>query len=158
MHIFTKQQLQKHLDESKIYYCYYHTPAGLLRIWSTDLGIYKTEFVEQEIMLPQYTLVDAITPTQFVVVGTPFQIAVWQAALTIPRGQTTSYKDLAQRIGKPTAFRAVANALKINAIAYFIPCHRVLKANNDICGYNWGVERKIKLLEAEEITLHSKTS
>lgn len=148
---FNPAEFTAHLQSSTHYYCYYKTPAGILRVFSTALGIYKTEFVDKETLLADYTLVDAITPTGFILVGTPFQIQVWQAALKIPRGKTTNYKTIAHRIGKPTAFRAVANALKQNNIAFYIPCHRVLKANNDICGYNWGVGRKKQLLEAEGI-------
>lgn len=158
MHIFTQQDFKKHLEQAAIYYCYYQTPAGLLRILSTDLGIYKTEFVPMDVDITGYTRVNAPPSKAYILVGTQFQILVWQAALTIPQGQTAHYKQIARHIGYPTAARAVANALKHNKIAYFIPCHRVLRANKDICGYNWGVERKIQLLEAEGITLHAKTS
>lgn len=150
---FTPVQLATHLAESQTYYCYFATPAGLLLILATDLGIYKTEFVPQETPIATGSKVDALSATTLILVGTPFQQLVWQAALSIARGKTASYKGIASHIGRPKAYRAVANALRCNKIAYFVPCHRVLRANNDICGYNWGVERKIALLNSEKKTL-----
>lgn len=81
--------------------------------------------------------------------GTLFQKRVWSALQTIPYGTTVSYADIACRIEKPSACRAVANANRANTIAILIPCHRVIKADGDLCGYNGGVERKRWLLEHE---------
>lgn len=81
--------------------------------------------------------------------GTVFQQRVWQALQTIAPGQTTSYSELAQRIGSPKAVRAVASACAANVLAVVIPCHRVVRINGDLSGYRWGVERKRKLLERE---------
>ena len=81
--------------------------------------------------------------------GTVFQQCVWQALLTIGPGQTTSYSDLAQRIGSPKAVRAVASACAANVLAVAIPCHRVVRMNGDLSGYRWGVERKRTLLNRE---------
>lgn len=82
--------------------------------------------------------------------GTAFQKRVWSALQTIPYGTTVSYADIACRIENPTACRAVASANRANAIAILIPCHRVIKADGDLCGYNGGVERKRWLLEHEQ--------
>lgn len=81
--------------------------------------------------------------------GTAFQQRVWQVLQTIAPGQTTSYSDLAQRIGSPKAVRAVASACAANVLAVAIPCHRVVRINGDLSGYRWGVERKRTLLERE---------
>jgi len=81
--------------------------------------------------------------------GTSFQQRVWQALQTIKPGQTTSYSELAQRIGSPKAVRAVAGACAANVLAVAIPCHRVVRNNGDLSGYRWGVERKKTLLEIE---------
>lgn len=82
--------------------------------------------------------------------GTVFQQRVWQALQTIQPGETTSYSDLAQRIGSPKAARAVASACAANVLAVVIPCHRVVRNNGDLSGYRWGVERKRALLELEQ--------
>lgn len=81
--------------------------------------------------------------------GTVFQRRVWQALQAIPQGQTVSYTELAQRLGQPGAIRAVASACANNHIALAIPCHRVVRANGDLAGYRWGVERKAELLRRE---------
>jgi AraC family transcriptional regulator of adaptative response/methylated-DNA-[protein]-cysteine methyltransferase len=81
--------------------------------------------------------------------GTAFQQRVWQALREIPAGQTTSYSEIAQRIGEPKSARAVAQACGANKIAVAIPCHRVLRNDGALSGYRWGVERKRALLEKE---------
>ncbi|MCZ6764309.1 MAG: methylated-DNA--[protein]-cysteine S-methyltransferase [Alphaproteobacteria bacterium] len=81
--------------------------------------------------------------------GTPFQLKVWGALLRIPAGQVTSYGDLASHLGMPRATRAVASAVGRNAIAWIIPCHRVLRANGAISGYRWGVRPKRLMLAWE---------
>lgn len=81
--------------------------------------------------------------------GTAFQRQVWQALQDIPFGTTASYTDIAERIGKPTAARAVATACASNTLALAIPCHRVIRGNGDLAGYRWGVERKRELLQRE---------
>lgn len=81
--------------------------------------------------------------------GTAFQQRVWQALRQIPPGQTLSYAELAERIGAPTAVRAVAQACGANSLAVAIPCHRVVRSDGALSGYRWGVERKRQLLERE---------
>ncbi|MFY3384424.1 bifunctional DNA-binding transcriptional regulator/O6-methylguanine-DNA methyltransferase Ada [Paracidovorax sp. MALMAid1276] len=81
--------------------------------------------------------------------GTAFQQRVWQALQAIPPGQTASYAEIAQRIGAPTAVRAVAQACAANALAVAVPCHRVVKSDGGLSGYRWGVERKRALLRRE---------
>jgi len=78
--------------------------------------------------------------------GTNFQINVWKALLSIPSGWVVSYQDIAFYIGRPKAFRAVANAVAINPVAYLIPCHRVIAKSGKIHQYRWGTARKKALI------------
>lgn len=81
--------------------------------------------------------------------GTLFQKKVWQALREIPAGSTASYTDIANRIGSPTAVRAVAQACAANPLAIAIPCHRVVRNDGALSGYHWGAERKRALLQRE---------
>jgi methylated-DNA-[protein]-cysteine S-methyltransferase len=81
--------------------------------------------------------------------GTPFQQAVWRAATIVPFGQTVSYGELAQRIGRPAAMRAVGQALGANPIAIVVPCHRVLRSDGRLGGYAGGLANKRRLLAHE---------
>ncbi len=81
--------------------------------------------------------------------GTPFQRQVWHALLDIPAGETTSYGALAQRIGRPSAARAVGAAVGANPISWIVPCHRVVLKDGRVHNYRWGVEVKRALLKAE---------
>ena len=81
--------------------------------------------------------------------GTAFQQSVWQALLAIPSGATTSYGDLSQRVGRPTAVRAVAAAIGRNPVSIVVPCHRVLGRDGSLTGYAGGLERKSALLDLE---------
>jgi AraC family transcriptional regulator, regulatory protein of adaptative response / methylated-DNA-[protein]-cysteine methyltransferase len=84
--------------------------------------------------------------------ATAFQMRVWQALRTIPRGETLTYAQLAKKIGQPSAVRAVARACATNPASIVIPCHRVIGSNGSPTGYRWGIERKKKLLEIENST------
>jgi methylated-DNA-[protein]-cysteine S-methyltransferase len=82
--------------------------------------------------------------------GTPFQKKVWAALARIPYGQTRSYKEIAQAIGHPKAFRAVGNANGENSIPLILPCHRVIESNGGLGGFGHGVEVKKQLLDFEK--------
>jgi AraC family transcriptional regulator of adaptative response/methylated-DNA-[protein]-cysteine methyltransferase len=82
--------------------------------------------------------------------GTAFQQRVWEALREIPVGTTASYAEVAGRIGRPEAVRAVAQACGANALAVAIPCHRVVRTDGSLSGYRWGVERKRRLLGREK--------
>lgn len=82
--------------------------------------------------------------------GTVFQQRVWKALQDIPLGETASYAQVAQRIGQPTAVRAVAQACAANQLVMAIPCHRVVKADGSLSGYRWGTARKAELLAREK--------
>ncbi len=82
--------------------------------------------------------------------GTEFQLRVWQELRGIPYGETVSYAELARRIGRPKASRAVGHANARNPISIIVPCHRVIGADNSLTGYAGGLERKRMLLEMEK--------
>jgi AraC family transcriptional regulator of adaptative response/methylated-DNA-[protein]-cysteine methyltransferase len=86
--------------------------------------------------------------------GTAFQLLVWRYLQTVPRGQTRSYAEVAEGIGRPAAARAVARACATNRVAVLIPCHRVVRGDGALAGYRWGAERKRALLTVE--ARHSK--
>lgn len=81
--------------------------------------------------------------------GTSFQQAVWRALLDIPAGQTVTYGELATRLGRPEAVRAVAAAVGRNPVSVLIPCHRVIGADGSLTGYAGGLHRKEALLTIE---------
>jgi methylated-DNA-[protein]-cysteine S-methyltransferase len=83
-------------------------------------------------------------------IGTPFQRTVWRALVEIPYGETVTYGELAQRLGRPSAARAVGLANGRNPIGIIVPCHRVVGANGDLTGYGGGLERKRHLLDLEQ--------
>lgn len=82
--------------------------------------------------------------------GTEFQRAVWQALREIPYGETRSYRELAQKIGRPAAARAVGQAAHRNPLLLFVPCHRLIGANGDLTGFAAGLSVKQKLLLLEQ--------
>jgi methylated-DNA-[protein]-cysteine S-methyltransferase len=84
--------------------------------------------------------------------GTAFQLTVWQALRGIPYGETISYAELARRIGRPQASRAVGHSNARNPISIIVPCHRVIGADKSLTGYAGGLERKRMLLEHEART------
>ena len=83
--------------------------------------------------------------------GTAFQFAVWDQLRAIPAGETRSYSEIARRIGKPRAIRAVGTANGANPVSILIPCHRAIRASGHLGGYRWGLERKRTLLEMEAL-------
>ncbi len=87
---------------------------------------------------------------ELLVYGTPFQLKVWNALLEIPFGTTLSYEAVAERIGQPSATRAVAGAIAKNEISYLIPCHRVVAKSGNPHHYRWGKERKKEMLQWEK--------
>ena len=81
--------------------------------------------------------------------GTDFQQAVWQALLALPRGQTCTYGELSQRIGRPSAVRATGGAIGRNPLSVIVPCHRVIGQGGALTGYAAGLARKRALLQLE---------
>jgi O-6-methylguanine DNA methyltransferase len=82
--------------------------------------------------------------------GTEFQLSCWRALLKIPYGETCSYRDIAQAIGHPHAYRAVGMSNNRNPVAIVVPCHRVIASSGSLCGYGGGLDIKRKLLELEQ--------
>jgi O-6-methylguanine DNA methyltransferase len=85
--------------------------------------------------------------------GTMFQKQCWNALLSIPYGATCSYSDLARKVGRPRAFRAVGQANHRNPVAIIVPCHRVVGSGGSLTGYGGGLEIKEKLLRLEGVAL-----
>jgi len=85
-------------------------------------------------------------PLRVVLIGTDFEVRVWEKLLTIPMGGLTTYSDLAAKAGSPKAARAVGAAVGKNPICFVVPCHRVIGKNGDITGYHWGLTRKRAML------------
>ncbi len=143
------------------------TPRGVCRVslgdntaaLESDLA---AEFPAAHIFKDQLTLEGAVTAILGYLDGsephlalpldiraTAFQRRVWQELQKIPYGETRSYADVAKRIGRPTASRAVARACAMNPAALVIPCHRVVREDGEMGGYRWGLERKEALLARE---------
>ncbi|HEV8077487.1 MAG TPA: methylated-DNA--[protein]-cysteine S-methyltransferase [Marinobacter sp.] len=153
-----------------INYGIHATPFGELFVASTQRGICRAGFVDfspvseqlaevqkcwplgQLIENPSAAGVDITglfettpprqTPLPLHLTGTNFQIAVWRALLHIPEGALVSYSHLAARLGRPSAARAVGNAIGANPVAFIIPCHRVIQSSGALGGYRWGSGKK----------------
>ena len=85
-------------------------------------------------------------PLRIVMIGTDFQVRVWEALLRIPLGTASTYQDVARAIGKPSASRAVGAAVGRNPISFVVPCHRALGKSGALTGYHWGITRKRAML------------
>ncbi len=118
----------------------------------------KTDFIERKdgIILETEKQIEAYFSEKkkdfdipLLMLGTDFQKQVWDELLKVKYGETATYLDIAKRIGKPRAVRAVASANGANAIALIIPCHRIIETNGGIGGYGGGVDVKKRLLKLE---------
>jgi AraC family transcriptional regulator, regulatory protein of adaptative response / methylated-DNA-[protein]-cysteine methyltransferase len=163
---------------ARIHYAIHETRLGWLLVAVTAAGVCAIEFGESQAQLeaslhtrfPQAEIIPGGSvfdgwvqrilafldrPSQDLelpvdVRGTAFQHQVWQALRQIPLGETISYTELARRVGRPKAVRAVARACAVNQVAVVIPCHRVVGASGSLTGYRWGIERKRWLIEREK--------
>jgi AraC family transcriptional regulator of adaptative response/methylated-DNA-[protein]-cysteine methyltransferase len=86
------------------------------------------------------------TPLRVVLIGTDFEVRVWETLLRIPLGRATTYSDIASHLGKPKAARAVGAAVGRNPVSFVVPCHRVLGRSGALTGYHWGLTRKQAIL------------
>lgn len=118
----------------------------------TDLTLHESPIIKEAATQLREYLAGTRTAFTFPLApqGTPFQLTVWQALQEIPYGETRSYKEIAVRIGKPKACRAVGMANNKNPLAIFIPCHRVIGSNGKLVGYAGGLGIKEKLLAMEK--------
>lgn len=94
---------------------------------------------------------DALNPVPVLQVGGEFRQRVWQALRGVPGGDVITYQELAMRAGSPGAVRAVGTAMAVNAVAPFVPCHRVVKTGGEIGNYAYGSEMKVELLLREGV-------
>jgi O-6-methylguanine DNA methyltransferase len=154
------------------------SPAGPLFLAASQKGLVRLEFEGREVKLnPATTELRESKPAlapylrelneyfagerrQFSIPldlrGTEFQLACWHELLKIPYGETRSYRDIAQAIGHPHAFRAVGMSNNRNPVAIVVPCHRVIASSGSLCGYGGGLDLKRKLLDLEQANLHPR--
>jgi AraC family transcriptional regulator of adaptative response/methylated-DNA-[protein]-cysteine methyltransferase len=85
-------------------------------------------------------------PLRIVLIGTDFEVRVWETLLGIPMGRATTYSSIAAKLGKPNAARAVGAAVGKNPVSFVVPCHRVMGKSGDLTGYHWGITRKRAML------------
>lgn len=170
----------KPINEGKLCYIVANSPLGSITIAASTTGIAAIAFGEADFSAlakkMKLELVKASTPlldncvmqlneyfagTRQVFslplhfVGTEFQVKVWQTLMTIPYGETISYKEEAQRMGNEKALRAVAQANGANPIPIIVPCHRVIASDGTLGGYSSGVDKKQFLLEMEKSVINS---
>ncbi len=142
----------------------YHSPVGPLTLVASDEALLELRFEASsarghtpllERAMAELDEYFAGERTRFGVPlapqGSRFQRQVWSALAEIPHGQTRSYVELATRIGRPSAARAVGSANGQNPIAILIPCHRVLGSDGTLRGYRWGLDKKEALLARERL-------
>lgn len=158
----------------EIRYGFHASPFGVAIVMVTDYGLAgigfadksrKSALAEMSVRWPRAKYVESPIETaawaarvfeparwredqklRIVLIGTDFEIRVWETLLKIPPGTTTTYGDVASHIGKPSASRAVGAAVGHNPISFVVPCHRVLGKNATLTGYYWGLTRKQAIL------------
>ncbi len=171
MHAMTPAQYRDHGAALDIRYGFHDTPFGECLIGVTDIGICWLGFVatdrtrvlaelqrewrnarlrerprETGAVVRHVFATRPQRPLTLHVHGTNFQVRVWEALLRIPPGAVASYGDVASRLGRPTASRAVGSAVAHNPVSYLIPCHRVIQSTGAVGNYRWGVARKRVML------------
>ncbi|WP_296899384.1 methylated-DNA--[protein]-cysteine S-methyltransferase [uncultured Megamonas sp.] len=147
------------------YSCKYQFENISLYLVATETHLINIQFTQPQKALLQTTELLSMATIQldeyfqgkrttfslpFKLTGTPFQLAVWKELQNIPYGKTTSYKEIAQKINKPKAYRAVGMANNKNPLPIIIPCHRVIGSNGKLIGYAGGLKLKNYLLELEQ--------
>lgn len=147
------------------YSCKYQFENISLYLVATETHLINIQFTQPQKALLQTTELLSMATIQldeysqgkrttfslpFKLTGTPFQLAVWKELQNIPYGKTTSYKEIAQKINKPKACRAVGMANNKNPLPIIIPCHRVIGSNGKLIGYAGGLNLKNYLLELEK--------
>ncbi|EXL09645.1 methylated-DNA--[protein]-cysteine S-methyltransferase [Aquamicrobium defluvii] len=168
-----------------IRYGYHTSPFGIALIMVTDRGLAglsfndpgdeRAAFADMSGRWPNATYVEdmdatlpyatrifdpsrwrADQPLRVVMIGTDFQVRVWEALLSIPMGQARTYSALARQIGEPQASRAVGAACGANPVSFVVPCHRALAKSGALTGYHWGLTRKRAILgwEAGQVSPH----
>jgi AraC family transcriptional regulator of adaptative response/methylated-DNA-[protein]-cysteine methyltransferase len=149
------------------------TERGLAGLSFNDAGGERAAFADMSGRWPNATFVEDMAatapyaarifdpakwsqnqPLRVVMIGTDFQIRVWEALLKIPMGRARSYSSIAAEIGAPTACRAVGAAIGANPLSFVVPCHRAVAKSGALTGYHWGLTRKRAILgwEAGQVT------
>jgi len=153
---------------NEIYYTYYESPIGLLKIGGTESYITELSFIDNadQMVHGEPGISDVIHQCTEELIeyfagrrkefdipvhqdGTEFQKKVWSELLEIPFGKTISYLDLAKKLGDPKVIRAAATTNGKNKIAIIVPCHRVIGSDKNLTGYSGGLWRKKWLLQHE---------
>lgn len=157
-------------------WAFHRSPFGQALVMATERGLAGLAFAdpgsEQDVLAdmqgrwPNATFVDdeagvtaryaarvfdrtawrADRPLRIVMIGSDFEIRVWETLLKLPIGTATTYSDIAGHIGRPQAARAVGTAVGRNPLSFVVPCHRVLGKGGSLCGYHWGLTRKRAIL------------
>ncbi len=162
---------------SNLYYTYYQSPIGIIKIGATETYIEELSFVDNQEQIvhgePGVSEVIHQCTEQLIEYfnckrrmfdlpihqdGTEFQKKVWNELMLIPFGKTISYLSLATKLGDPKVIRAAASANGKNKIAIIVPCHRVVGSNNSLVGYSGGLWRKKFLVELEHNLYHGVQS
>jgi len=174
----TPGEYKKQGEGLQVYYGLHDTPFGCCLLATTSRGVCKVSFFDRiqdasahinELALawPKAELIFSEEATAGIVgqifnrelnkqrsihlllKGTPFQLQVWEALLSIPESSLYSYQSVAQSLGAPKSVRAVASAIAKNNLAYLIPCHRVIKGTGEFNQYRWGESRKKAMIIRE---------
>ena len=152
----------------ELYYTYYESPIGLIKIGGTDALITELSFIDnsEQMVYGEPSVSDSIHYCTEQLIeyfsgrrksfhvpisqeGTDFQKKVWNELTEVEFGKTASYLDIAKRLGDPKCIRAAANANGKNKIAIIIPCHRIIGTDKSLTGYSGGMWRKKWLLQHE---------
>jgi AraC family transcriptional regulator of adaptative response/methylated-DNA-[protein]-cysteine methyltransferase len=156
-------------------YGFHPSPFGTAIVIATDRGLAGLAFADMKRRWPNATYVEdtdgttalaqrvfdtrlwrADQPLRVVLIGTDFEVRVWETLLKIPMGRAVSYSDIACNINSPKASRAVGAAVGRNPVSFVVPCHRALGKSGALTGYHWGITRKQAMLgwEAGQVGLH----
>jgi AraC family transcriptional regulator, regulatory protein of adaptative response / methylated-DNA-[protein]-cysteine methyltransferase len=141
------------------------TPRGLAGLALTDAGKERAALADMKSRWPKATYIEdaaataplakrifdptqwrAEQPLRVVLIGTDWEVRVWEALLKIPMGRLTTYSDIAGKVRSPKAARAVGAAVGKNPICFVVPCHRVVGKSGGLTGYHWGITRKHAML------------
>jgi AraC family transcriptional regulator of adaptative response/methylated-DNA-[protein]-cysteine methyltransferase len=141
------------------------TPRGLAGLAFADIGEEAAALADMQRRWPRATYLEdtaaaaatvrrifdpdlwrAERPLRVVLIGTDWEVRVWEALLQVPMGRTTTYSDIAAKMCRVKAARAVGAAVGKNPISFVVPCHRVVGKSGDLTGYHWGLTRKRAML------------
>jgi AraC family transcriptional regulator of adaptative response/methylated-DNA-[protein]-cysteine methyltransferase len=165
-----------------IHYSFAPSPFGEIIVASTSKGVCYLAFTDTEVnpiddlqrRFPRATLYQAFDMNQknalhifqhektdlstikLHLKGTPFQVKVWEALLKIPKGNLTTYGQIASQVGNESACRAVGTAIGSNPVSFLIPCHRVIQSSGKFGGYMWGTTRKIAMIGWESAQIENE--